>query len=137
MQLTFQIFLNPVTRAKGTSISPTEGRVCPVRGGDGGLVLLSAGLVEHRQQLRGVVCAGLEVDHGVRPVAVVAVEDQIPVEVAGVEAGQGKAIAVTSQGGFGRGHGGSGGGGEKVVEQVICDVSWYSTSLGEIYFTPS
>ena len=124
------MFLYPVTRAKGTSISATEGGVCPVRRGDGGLVLLGAGLVEHGEQLGGVVVEGLEVDHGVRPVAVVAVEDEVAVKVPGVEAGQGEAIAVTRQRGLGGGHRGSGGGGEQVVEQVVRDVSGNSASLG-------
>ena len=102
-----QIYWDSVVFKKGiekglkcTFSSPAEAG--PVRGGCSRRVLPGAGLVKHRQQLRGVAAAGLEVDHGVRPVAVVAVEDQIPVEVAGVEAGQGKAIAVTRQGGFGR-----------------------------------
>ena len=60
---------------QGTSILTTEGRVRPVGGGDGRLVLLGAGLVEDWQKLRGVMGEGLEVDHGVSPVPVVAVQD--------------------------------------------------------------
>ena len=59
----------------------TEGRVRPVGGGDGRLVLLCAGLVEDRQKLRGVIVECLEVDHGVSPVPVVAVQDQVAMKV--------------------------------------------------------
>ena len=59
----------------------TEGRVGPVCRGDGRLVLLRAGFVEDRQQLRGVISQGLQVDHGVSPVPVVAIEDQVSVEI--------------------------------------------------------
>ena len=66
-----------------TSILATEGRVRPVGGGDGRLVLLGAGLVEDWQKLRGVMGEGLEVDHGVSPVPVVAVQDQVAMKVPG------------------------------------------------------
>ena len=55
-----------------TSVGPGEGWVGPVRGGDGGLVLLGARLVEHRQQLRRVVRQRLQIHHGVRAVTVIA-----------------------------------------------------------------
>ena len=61
----------------------TEGRVRPVGGGDGRLVLLGAGLVEDWQKLRGVMGEGLEVDHGVSPVTVVAVQDWVAMKVPG------------------------------------------------------
>ena len=57
------------------------GGIRPVGGRHGGLVLFGAGLVEHRQQLVGFVSQGLEIDNSVRAVAVVGVEDQIPVKV--------------------------------------------------------
>ena len=69
-----------------------EGGVRPVGRRDGRAVLPRARLVEHRQQLGSFVRQGLEVDHGVRAVAVVRVEDEIAVEVARVEAGQGEAV---------------------------------------------
>ena len=55
-----------------TSVGPGEGWVGPVGGGDGGLVLLGARLVEHRQQLRRVVGQRLQIHHGVRAVTVIA-----------------------------------------------------------------
>ena len=59
-----------------TSVGPGEGWVGPVRGGDGGLVLLGARLVEHRQQLRRVVGQRLQIHHGVRAVTVIAATNE-------------------------------------------------------------
>ena len=118
-----------VTRSIGTSVNSREARVCPVRGGDGGVVLLLTGLVEHRQQLRGLQGGGLQVDHGVRTVAVVGVEDEVAVEVSCIEPGQGQTVAVPGEGSLDGGHGGPGCGGVQVVEQVVGDVTGNSTTL--------
>merc|ERR1719318_2421479 len=107
----------------------TEGRVSPVSRGDAGLVLLGAGLVEHGQQLRGLVCQGLQVDDRVRAVPVVGVEDEVAVEVPGVQPGEGEAVAIASQGGLGGGQGGAGGRGEEVLEQMVSDVARNTSTL--------
>merc|ERR1719410_1711454 len=96
-------FLLPTARGgpgRETSVGPGEGWVGPVGGGDGGLVLLGARLVEHRQQLRRVVGQRLQIHHGVRAVTVIAVEDEVSVEVSGVQSGQRQSVAVSRQRGF-------------------------------------
>ena len=118
-----------MTRSIGTSVNSREARVSPVRRGDGGVVLLLTGLVEHRQQLCRLQGGGLQVDHGVGAVAVVRVEDEVAVEVPGVEPGEGQTVAVPGEGGLDGGHGGSRGGGVQVVEQVVRYVTRNATTL--------
>ena len=123
-------YLNPMTRSMiSTSVSSTECRISPVCRGYARLVLLGAGLVEHRQQLRRLVSQRLQIHHCIRPVSIIGVEDEVSVEVSGVESRQGQTIAVPSQRSFGGSHGGSGSCGEQVVKEMISDVSRYSTSL--------
>merc|ERR1719429_665180 len=122
--------LNPMTRSMiSTSVSSTECRISPVCRGYARLVLLGAGLVEHRQQLRRLVGQRLQIHHCIRPVSIIRVEDEVSVEVSGVESRQRKTISVPSQRSFGGSHGGSGSCGEQVVKEMISDVSRYSTSL--------
>ena len=67
------------TASHAVTSSDTVGGVRPVGGGDGGLVLLGAGLVEDGQQLVGLVGQRLQVHDSVRPVPVVGVQNQVPV----------------------------------------------------------
>ena len=78
------------------------------------------------------MCHGLQVDHGICAVPIIRVEDEVSVEVAGIQPGQWKTIAIASQGCFGGGHGWAGCGGEEIVEHVVCDVARYSSSLSRI-----
>jgi len=97
--------------------------VRPVRSRDGGVVLLSTSLVEHRQQLRGLLRQSLEVDHGVSPVTVIRVQDEVPVEVAGIQPGQRQPVAISGEGSLRWGHAGPGCRGHEVMERVVSDVT--------------
>ena len=75
------------------------------------------------------MCQGLQVHHSICAIAIVGVEDQVPVEVSSVQSREGQSVAIASQGGFDRGQGGAGGGGEEIMEQFVGDVPGYSSSL--------
>ena len=53
-------------------------------------------------------------------------------EVSGVEAGQGQAVAVASEGSLDWSHGGAGGGGVQVVEEMVRDVAGDPSSLTQV-----
>ena len=83
--LTYKIKCS-VTRSIGTSVNSREARVSPVRRGDGGVVLLLTGLVEHWKQLSGFDSGGLQINHSVCSVSIIGVEDEVTMEISGVEA---------------------------------------------------
>ena len=74
---------------------------------------------------------GLQIDHGVRAVAVVRVENQVAVEISGVQSGQGQTIAVASQRGFGGGHGGSWCCREQIMEQMVRNMPGNASALDQ------
>ena len=56
-------------------------------------------------------------------------------EISSVKAGQGEAVAVASEGSLDWSHGGTGGGGVQVVEEMVRDVAGDSSSLRKILST--
>ena len=118
-----------VTRSIGTSVNSREARVGPVSSGYGGVVLLLTGLVEHWQQLSGFHSGGLQIDHSVCPVSIIGVEDEVTMEISGVEAGQRQPVTISREGSLGRSHGGSGGRGVEIMEEMIGDVSRDASAL--------
>ena len=89
---------------RGSDLGDGEGGVGPVSGGEGRAVLPRGGPIEHRQQLEGVMGLRLQEHHRVRAVPgwwrrrrrrhppVKGVEDEVAMEVSGVEARQGEAV---------------------------------------------
>ena len=74
----------------------------------------------------------LQVNDGICAITIIGVEDEVTMEVSGIEAGKREAVSVTSQRGLGRGHGGPRRRGEQVVEQVVGDVARDAAALQQI-----
>ena len=104
-------------------------RISPIGSRYRRLVLPRRRLVEDRQKFVRLDRRRLQVDDGVGAVTVVRVEDQVAVEVSGVQSGQRKSVAVSGQRSFCRGHRGSGCGREQVVKQAVRFVSRDAAAL--------
>ena len=78
----------------------------------------------------------LQVYDGICAISVIRVEDEVTMEVSGIEAGKRETVSVTSQRGLGRGHGGPRRRGEQVVEQVVGDVARDTAALQQIQLYP-
>ena len=127
--LTYEVIKCSVTRSIGTSVSSREARVGPVRGGYRGIVLLLTGFVEHWQQLSGFHSGGLQIDHRVRSVPIVGVEDEVTMKVSGVQPRQRQTVAVSRERSLRRSHGGSGSRGVQIMKEMICDVTRDASAL--------
>ena len=128
-RLTYEVIKCSVTRSIGTSVNSREARVGPVSGGYRGIVLLLTGFVEHWKQLRGFYGGSLQIDHGVRTVSVVGVEDEVTMEISGVQPRQRQTVAVSREGSLGGSHGGSGRRGVQIMKEMICDVTRDASTL--------
>ena len=127
--LTYEVIKCSVTRSIGTSVNSREARVGPVSGGYRGIVLLLTGFVEHWKQLRGFYGGSLQIDHGVSTVSVVGVEDEVTMEVSGVQPRQRQTVTVTREGSLSRSHRWSGGRGVQIMKKMICDVTRDASAL--------
>ena len=91
--------------------------------------MLLTGFVEHGKQLSGLYGGGLQIDHRVCSVSIVGVEDEVTVEISGVQPRQRQTVAVSREGSLRRSHGGSGRRGVQIMKEMICDVARDASAL--------